>query len=197
MSKYFSRHFLLNLPKGGNTIGNELNGICENVPIPNVLILGDDAWVVVAEVELDDAAEADGDGGIGAWACGCGGAAAWTLGWGGGAVRGGVGRRTVVRQIGPLISIFYISRKLFLINIQVCCRWNQERKQFLWKICWQERRLILCCTCISSRHIIHVVSAILASSSAVKSGYIVFKFWIARRDSITSLHDLRNALQIK
>jgi hypothetical protein len=40
----------------------------------------------------------------------------------------------------------------------------------------------------------HVVSVTLASSWAVRSGYIVFKLRMARRDSITSLHDLRNAL---
>ncbi len=52
---------------------------------------------------------------------------------------------------------------------QVCCRWNQERRQAMWNM-WLQGSFLQR-SAISSRQIIHTLLAVF-SSSAVASGYL-------------------------
>lgn len=81
-----------------------------------VAVFVGEGFVLAAVAVVDEGGVGGGGtnlvGGIGIWDCGCGAAAGWPLSGGAGAaaaaggggavgVRGGVGRKTVVRQIGP------------------------------------------------------------------------------------------------
>ena len=56
---------------------------------------------------------------------------------------------------------------------QVCCRWNQDLKQVLWKM-WLHGNFLVVGASISSRQMMQTLS-VLASSSAVASGYLYKK----------------------
>ena len=73
-------------------------------------------------------------------------------GWGGGTVLGWGIRNTSILQVG-----------------QVCCRWNQERRQLVWKM-WLHGSFLHAVT-MSSRHMIQTLSPD-CSSSSVASGYL-------------------------
>lgn len=66
---------------------------------------------------------------------------------------------------------------------QVCWRWNHDRRQIVWKM-WPHGNFLLLLT-MSSRQMMQMLSD-NCSSSGVASGYSVFMFWMARRESITS-----------
>lgn len=116
---------------------------------------------------------------------GCTPAGGGILAWGtvAGCLVGAVGcLRMSIRQVG-----------------QVCCLWNQLRKQLVWKM-WLHGSFLHPLT-ISSRHIIHTLSPD-ASSSGVASGYLVRNDIIYYCDAqiklvLTLCHTLSNIIRNK
>ena len=90
--------------------------------------------------------------GAGAWACGGFGSPAWGWGAAGGVPFGLVDLKTSILHVG-----------------HVCCLWNQDLRQLVWKMWLHGSFLAL--ECISSLHIIQTLSP-AANSSSVAVGYL-------------------------
>lgn len=74
---------------------------------------------------------------------------------------------------------------------QVCCLWNQERRQLEWKM-WLQGSFLAPVT-ISSRQMMQTLSEAWRSSG-VASGYSVFMLRMARRDMMASVTAFLNCL---